>query len=185
MSEHGTDLVRHDDMIVVHPQTGELVVDLHTLPAATLADVQLALKQREGELRDMRREVDSELRRRFDDDLAERGIDVTAPQALGHVLIADDFEVRVTGGRERVWDPDELETTLRELIDAGALDARDCIDVIEHRSVVRGSEAKRLLDRADSDIKAALRRCHTWQRKGDGRGYVRVDRAVALPPNQQ
>jgi hypothetical protein len=170
------------ELVVVHPQTGEVLLEPERLPTDRLADVSLALKQRESELRAMRRELDAELRRRFDDELRERGLDATDPKALGRVLIAGDFEVRVTGGRERVWDADELEHALRDLIDAGELHARDVVDVIEHATIVHGAAAKRLLDRLSGETWHAVRACHTWQRKGDGRGYVRVDRAVALLP---
>lgn len=186
MSEHGTDLARRDEQSVVL-STGEIVLEreLGALPSDTLADAELALKEREAELRTMRRAIDDELRRRFDNDLRECGLETTDPKALGHALIVDGFEIRVTGGRERVWDVDELETALRALVDAGELDARDALGVLEHVTVVHGREAKSLLDRLSGDAWAAVRRCHTWQRKGDGRGYVRVDRAIALLPEQR
>jgi hypothetical protein len=167
--------------LVVVPGTGEVLIELDDVSIETLADVELALKAEEGRLRAMRRLVDDELRRRFDNDLAERGIETTDAKALGHALIVDGFEVRISGGRERVWDADELEAALRELVDGGVVDARDCLGVLEHKTVVHGREAKALLDRLSGDAQQAVRRCHTWQRKGDGRGYVRVDRAIALP----
>lgn len=175
-----TELVR-----VVHPDTGEVMPELDTLTVEVLAEAELALKQRESVLRAMRREIDDELRRRFDVELAERKLDVTDPKALSHALVVDGFEVRISGGRERVWDADELEATLRELVDGGAVDVRDCVGVIEHETHVRGREAKALLDRLSGAAHEAVRRCHTWQRKGDGRGYVRVDRAIALLPDEQ
>jgi hypothetical protein len=163
------------ELVVVHPQTGE-IVDLETLPTDRLAEAVLAFRERERDLKAMRIAVEGEVRHRYEQDLERRG--VTYPSSK-HVVCAGDFEIRIEGGNESVWDPDELEVVLRDLIDDGVISAADVTDVIRHETVVSRSSANALLDRLSGRAYDAVKRCRTWRRKGPGR--VQVDRSIALP----
>jgi hypothetical protein len=77
-----------------------------------------------------------------------------------------------------VWDADELERTLRDLVDEGALSAGELTGVIRHETTVSRSEAKRLVGRLHGRAAAAVKACCTWR---DGRTRVRVTPVVQLP----
>lgn len=153
-------------VVVAHPRTGELLDALDAQPPARLADALLALRERGSELRKMERSIEAELRRRL------AGRERT-------IVVWDDFEVQVQPGSRREWDADELESTLRELLDRGAVDARELTEVIRHETTVSRSEAQRLLTRLSGDAREAVERCFTWAQSGLPR--VVVARSVSLP----
>ncbi len=159
-----TELVR-----VVHPDTGELLERLDTQPPETLADTLAAVRARQAELKSMNAALEQELRRRME----LRGRSLT---------VFGDYEVCVEGSNESVWDAEELETTLRALVDDGVLVAGELTGIIRREPQVSRAEANKLLGRLSGQAKAAVERCRTWQRKGHGR--VRVTRSVQLPDPQ-
>lgn len=155
-----------DDVAVVHPSTGEVLDALDAQPPSALADALLALRERHSELRKMERALEDELRRR----MATRG------RAL---LVFGDFEVAVRAGRKSEWDADDLEATLRELLDQGTVQAGELTEVIRHPTVVSLSQAQRLVDRLSGDARAAVERCRRWVPSGSPK--VEVARSVSLP----
>jgi hypothetical protein len=92
-----------------------------------------------------------------------------------------DWEIEIeSSGRGRVWDPEELEATCRELLDAGTLQAREVGGLLTPQPPkVDGKLAARLLGRVTGDAAAALERCFEWQRKG--RARLSVTRSIQLP----
>jgi hypothetical protein len=156
-----------NDVAVAHPKTGELLDALESQPPAVLADVLLALRERQGEIRQMEHRIEDELRRRL------AGRERT-------IVVFGDFEVEARAPSRREWDADELEVALRELVDRGAVDARELTDVIRHETVVSGREAQRLLGRLSGDALRAVERCFRWTTKGPPK--VTVARSVQLLP---
>jgi hypothetical protein len=151
---------------LVNPTTGEVLSGaVEAASDEQLADFSYALHEHETKLKTIRADLDAELRRR----LTERNRTLMA---------VGDYEVRIDGGNESVWDPDELETTLRRLIDDGKLAAREVTDVLHHETVVSRSHANRLLERLAGDAHDAVARCRSWRKKP---GRIRVERSVALP----
>lgn len=161
------------ELVVVHPKTGEVLDAPESETTERLAEVTVALHDAEQALKRMRVELEGELRHRYEVELAERGI--THPSSK-HFVVAGEYEVRLEGGNESVWDADELETAVRALVDDGTIDARDVTEVIRHETIVSRSAANSLLDRLGGPAHAAVAACRTWRRKGPGR--VRVDRTT-------
>jgi hypothetical protein len=155
------------DVVVAHPVTGELIESLEAAPPAMLADALLALRERQQQLRAMERQIEDELRRR----LAGRE---------RRVIVFGDFEVEARPASRRQWDGDELEGALRELLDRGAVDARDLTDVIRHETVVSGKEALRLMGRLQGDALRLVEACFEWVQAGPLK--VTVARSVQLRP---
>jgi hypothetical protein len=158
------------DIAVAHPFTGELFGALDSEPPASLADVLLALRERKSQLGKMQTAVETEIRRRLA--MRERT-----------VAVWGDFEVEAKPAMERVWDADELEATLRDLYDRGAIDARDTTEVIRKEPVVQRREAQQLLGRLSGDALRAVERCFRWVPKGPAR--VTVTRSVQLLPPEE
>jgi hypothetical protein len=158
------------DVVVAHPITGELLDAIEAQPPAVLADALLALRERQSQLRKMERVVEDELRRRL------AGRERT-------IVVWGDYEVESRSASRREWDADELEGTLRELLDRGAVDARDLTEVIRHETIVSGVEANRLMTRLSGDAKRAVERCFRWVQKGQPK--VTVARSVQLLPPEE
>lgn len=152
------------EVSVFDPRDGEFI-DTSTAPAERVADVLHAVREREAALKAARAELEAELRRRLE--VRQR-----------KTIVFGGFEVTLDGGRESVWDPDELERTLRDLVDEGALSAGELTGVIRHETTVSRSEAKRLVGRLHGRAAAAVKACCTWR---DGRTRVRVTPVVQLP----
>jgi hypothetical protein len=155
------------DVVVAHPVTGELLDALEAQPPTVLADALLALRERQQQLRAMERSVEAELRRRL------AGRERT-------IIVFGDFEVQARPAARREWDADELEVALRELLDRGAVDARDLTDVIRHETTVSGREALRLMGRLSGQAQHDVERCFRWVQKGPPK--VEVARSVQLQP---
>lgn len=136
------------DVAVVHPRTGEVFDQLDKLPAEVLADAYVAIRERQQALEDMRRAVKAELQARLD----MRGV---ARMTVG------DFEVGESHGTRSKWDGVELERVVRDLIDAGAIDARDVTGLLRHEVVVNGHAANSLSRRMVGQNKAAVEDCRT------------------------
>ena len=152
---------------VVHPLTGEVLEHLDQQPPETLAETLAAIHDRQAQYKTASTLLEEELRRR----LLLRG---------RNQVIFGAWEVAFEQGNESVWDGDELEAALRNLIDAGTLDARECVGVITHDPVVHRTEANRLIGRLTGAARHSVERCRTWRAKG--RGRIVVARSVALPP---
>jgi hypothetical protein len=158
------------DVAVVHPQTGELLDALEAQPPAVLAETLLALRERVAELRAMQGAVEDELRRRL------AGRERT-------VVVFGDYEVEARPSFQRQWDADELEGTLRELLDQGVVHAGELTEVIKHETIVSGREAVRLLGRLQGDARRDVERCFRWVPKGAAK--VEVARSVQLLPPEE
>jgi hypothetical protein len=133
---------------VVNLATGELVEQLDRVPAETLAAVYAAIRTQQVRLEDMRRALKAELQNR----LQVRGV---ARMTVG------DYEVGESHGWRSKWDGQQLEAVVRDLIDAGAVSARDVAGLIRHESVVNGHAANSLSRRLVGAHKAAVEDCRT------------------------
>jgi hypothetical protein len=151
---------------VVDPATGELLEALHTQPPERLADVAFELRARQGELRKMQQAVEAELRRRM----------VIRDRRL---VVFGDYEVKLT--RESVWDAEELEGVLGELVDRGAVHASELTRVIRRETTVSRTEANRLLTRLSGSARDAIERCMSWRTSG----RLQIARSVALFPPEE
>ena len=65
-----------------------------------------------------------------------------------------------------VWDADELEAALRDLVEAGEVQAGDVTEIIRHVTTVNGTEADRLVKRLTGLAKDAVERCRSWRAPG-------------------
>lgn len=159
-----------DIVRVVHPVTGEVIEQLRQQPPEALAEVLLALREHAAEVKRMDKLVDAELRRRL--------------EIVGRrITIYGDYEVQVDRSWRRVWDADELEGTLRDLVDRGAVHAGEVTEVIRHETVVNGNEARRLLTRLSGDSLAELERCFRWHASDTSK--LVVARSVQLPTAEE
>jgi hypothetical protein len=155
---------------VVHPVTGEVIGQLRQQPPAVLAEVLFELREHAAEVKRMSKLVDDELRRRL--------------ETVGRkITIYGDYEVQVDRQWRRVWDADELESTLRDLVDRGAVHAGELTEVIRHETVVNGTEARRLLSRLSGDALHDLERCFRWHASDASR--LIVARSVQLPTAEE
>ena len=150
---------------VVHPLTGEILDNLAQQPPETLAGVLTTVRGEQAALKDFTLQLESELQRR----LELRG---------RKVAVFGKWEVAVEGGRESVWDPDDTEATLRELVDQGAVEARELGGVIRRETVVSRTEVNKVLGRLSGSARDALEACRVWRDKG--RPRIRVTRSVEL-----
>lgn len=149
--------------LVVHPATGEVLDELASQPPEVLADAYLAVKDELARLEAIRRALRAELQQR----LTIRGV---ARMTVG------DYEVGQSHGRRSVWDGDELEHVVRDLLDAGAITHRDIDGLIKHETKVDGRRANSLSSRLVGPHKAAVENCRTWEK--DVRGF---DVVASLP----
>lgn len=153
--------------VVVHPATGELLLDLDQQPPEVLAEAFALMKVREAELAAWRKLIAAELERRLS--MRQRS-----------VWLVGDYEVRHEAGNESVWDADELERVVRELIDEGVISASEVTDLIRHETIVSRTAAKRLQARLTGHAERAVRACCTWRKKP--RAALTVTRSQPLIP---
>lgn len=149
----------------VHLGTGELLERLDEQPADTLAEALHLVHARQAEAKRWEDALEAELRRR----LKVRQV---------RLAVFGDWEVEAASSRESVWDADELEHTMRRLVDEGAIRAGDVANVITREPVVSRSKAKQLASRLDGDAKTAVEAACTWKEKP---GKLTVVRSVQLP----
>lgn len=139
---------------VVHPVTGEVLVaadiELETLSPDTLAEALLVAREHESQVRNVRVAIERELKAR-------------ALRRESKRWLLERFEIAVKPVRESVWDPDELEATVRELVDRGVVDAGEWTDLIRHETIVSRSTAARLERQLSGAALDALKRCRTWR----------------------
>lgn len=154
---------------VVHPGTGELLPPLESCADDTLADALYALQDYEARAREWRKRIEAELRDRL---LREQRA----------IMVAGGYEVRLKTRNESVWDADELETVVRDLIDRRIVDAAEVTDLIKHETTVSRTQANRLLDRLSGPAHAAVKRCRTWRKTSSS--TLEVTPSVPLLPDQ-
>lgn len=137
------------------PSTGEVLSldELGSYSDETLAEALLAVREHKTEVERVRKALDEELSRR-----------AAEPCAYGKVWFVGDYELTIDNAR--VWDAEELEGTLAELVAEGAISVTEAADVIRRETKVNGTAAARLLKRLSGDALAAVRACHTWKAKG-------------------
>jgi hypothetical protein len=151
---------------LIVPGTGE-VVSLNA-PTDMLADTVLKARGAERELRELRRQIEAELQGRMH--AAERS-----------VLYGDEYEVRIPERNDAVWDEDDLEDVLRDLIEQGTLLPAEVVGVITHETRVSKSAAGRLVKRLRGAARQRVESCRHWQKSY---GAVEVTRAQQLIPSE-
>ena len=146
---------------VVHPATGE-VLDL-ALTSDQLAQWHYELTELKRAIGEALPRIDAELRTRMG------GCELWPVGA---------FEVSLQNVNESLWDAEQLETVLRELVETGAVQAGNVTEVIRHETTVSRSEAGRLAKQLTGRARDAVEACRTWRRKS---GRIVVERSVQLP----
>jgi hypothetical protein len=153
-------------VLVVDPRTGEVLDDLPDVPTDQMAATALELADRAQQLGQMRDVVEGELRARL--------------EAQGRRLaVVGDYELAVRAGRSRVWDPDDLEATLGDLVDQGVLQAGEIAGLVSREPKVDGRQAQQLLGRLTGAAKDALAACFRWQ---DGKPKLTITPIAQLDP---
>ena len=149
---------------VVDPRDGE-VLDLASAATDQLADLVLECQRRERDLQAGRRAAEDELRGRLE-------------REGRRVAVVGDYELSLDSGRARAWDADDLEATVRDLLDRGVLDATWTAGLIKRETKVDGRAAQRLLGMLSGPPKAAVEACFKWESKG--RQRVQITRVPDL-----
>lgn len=144
------------DLMVVDPRDGTILENLHDAPPGQLTEVAVELKRREQHFRAMRALVETEL------------VGRVQAHSRNTVHIAG-YELRVEGGRQRVWDPEDLEECLRELVDDGVVHAGELTGLITHQAKVNGTQAAKLLGSLNGQARGLLERCFQWEQKSKPR----------------
>jgi hypothetical protein len=153
------------DGLVVHPATGELLPALDTQPPERLAEMLFAVRELQARLKDFGVLVEDELRGRME----TRG---------RRLWVVGDYGLGLESRNESVWDGEELEGVLRDLVDQGVVTAGELTGLIRHETVVSRTEANRLTGRLSGAAKAAVEACRTWKRVS--RGRVKVEKQMPL-----
>ena len=148
---------------VAHPATGE-VLDVHGATGDQLAEWHQQMRMLKAAADETLKDIDAELRQR----MGERTL-----------WPAGEWEISVEGANKSVWDGDELEPVLRELVETGVVQAGDVTEVIRHETTVSAREAGRLVKQLTGRARDAVEACRTWERQ---RGRLVVKRSVQLPP---
>jgi hypothetical protein len=151
--------------VAVNLTTGEILERLDEQPAETLAEALDAVHRQQDQLKTWARALEAELRARL-----------KVRQAK--LVVFGDWEVEVASGRESVWDAEALEQAMRELVDAGVVQAGDLTGIITRQPVVSRAAAKQLAARLTGDAKARVDAACSWK---DKPGRLTVARSVALP----
>ena len=153
------------DLAPVDLETGELLERLDEQPAETLAKALALVIEREAEAKRWHEALEAELRNRLK-------IRQTRLAVFG------EWEVEASVSRESVWDRDELEGVMRELVDGGVIQAKDATGIIYRETSGHRAAAKRLASILTGDAKAAVEATCTWK---DKPGKLTVVRSVQLP----
>lgn len=149
--------------VAVNPRTGE-TIDLPNARHENLVEALLVLQAHERRAKEWRTAVEDELVRRH----GER----RSAQVVG------GFEVDIDRGYTRVWDAEELELVLVDLVAAGLVASKDMAGVITREPKTDGRKMQTLLNRVDGDALVELRRCFKWEQRG--RAKVRVTLVAEL-----
>lgn len=141
------------DIVVVNPRDGTILDNLNNQPSDLLAAVAHDLRAREKQLAEMRKAVEAVLLGRLE-------------QEGRRLALVGDYEIQVDTGRGRVWDGEDLEHALRELVDAGTLQAGELTGLIRHETKVDGKAAVRLLGLLSGRPRGLVEACFRWETKG-------------------
>jgi hypothetical protein len=163
LDHYRREVIAYAQPAVIHPETGELLENLRELPSETLAETLDAIHRRQRTEKEMCGALEGELRQRLA--LKKRKL-----------MPAGDWEVAVESSNEAVWDVDDLEEVLEDLVEDGTLQPRELAGVVTHEAVVHRTEINKVVARLTGDAKSALEACRTWRKKGPGR--IRVTRSV-------
>jgi hypothetical protein len=132
-------------------------------PVARLAEALATIRCRQADLKAAASDIEAELRRRL-------------KQHDRTIVVLDGWEIALEAGNESVWDSDELEGVLRDLVDNGVVTAGELTGIIRREPVVSRTDANRLAARLSGAARTAVEACRTWRQKSPGR--VRVTRSV-------
>src|SRR5215471_2717013 len=149
---------------IVHPGTGELIENLKVIGTEPLADLMLAVRDKLAALKEIEHLASDEIRHRMK--FHDRA-----------VWVVGNYGIECKPINRSVWDWDELDGVLRQLVDDGVLHAGECTGVI--RKEIKGSarEADRLAKRLDGKPRRMVEGCRVWEQKP---GRVEVVRQVQL-----
>jgi hypothetical protein len=156
-----TDIEQAQSRSVVDPRTGELL-DLAAIPHEDLVDIFQAAQNYERKVQTCRRMAEDELVRRAGRD---------------KVVTVGENRLEIDHKWTRKWDPDDLETTLIELRNVGAVTPGDLLGVITSVPKINGNALRDLLNRYGPEVTEELERCFTWEQKG--RATVKVTPVAA------
>ena len=148
---------------VAHPATGE-VLDVHGATGDQLAEWHQQMRMLKAAADETLKDIDAELRQRMDDRT---------------LWAAGAWEVSIESANRSVWDWEELEAVLRDLVEAGAVQAGHVTEVIHHETTGSAREADRLSKQLTGTAHDAVEACRAWERQ---RGRIVVKRSVQLPP---
>jgi hypothetical protein len=154
----------------VHPHTGEVLDRLDQRSPEVLAEALHAITARQETLKASAAALDAELRRR----LQIRG---------RNVATFGEWEVALEQGREAVWEGEQAEEILRELVDEGVLRAGELTDVISHETVIHRSAMNRVLARLTDQYRHKLETARYWQSRG--RGRLRVTATAQITEGEE
>jgi len=166
-------VVRHDRRaaalpVVVDPMTGEVYDSPTELPSDRLAELAFRLRQAEAERKLWRSAVEDELRRRLEHDGRREAV-------------VGDYQLEVRAGRSRRWDGEELESAVRDLVDAGVVQAGEVTELIRREIKVNGRVAAALLDRLTGASRDVIAACFSWEQARTPTLSIEPA-AVELPP---
>jgi hypothetical protein len=139
-------------LLVVNPDTGELLEHLDQQPPEILAEALDAVRGRQAKLKQWGDALDGELRRRLK--IAGRTLEVFG-----------EWEVECKPSRTREWDPGELEGVLQQLVDDGTIEAAEATGVIVREPKVSGKAALALRGRLGEDGRALVDGAFTWKER--------------------
>lgn len=139
----GTDVVT-----VVHPSTGE-VVSLADAATTDVADLLFTLRTHKKELGEWEKAAKLELAARLEAE-GRRSAQVGS------------WLVESKAGRSRVWDADDTEAVLNDLVTDGVVSAQECTGIVTTEVKVNGTAARNLLDKLHGDARRALEACFVW-----------------------
>lgn len=148
----------------------QIVRDIDLKPDELLANAVDLIRQSVAEEKKILELVEDEIRRRME--LKDRKLAVWG-----------DYEIALESSNESVWNAEELETTLQDLVDDGILRAGELTEIIDRTPTVRRREADRVAKRLSGQPRAAVEACRVWRVKG-GRARVRVTKSVELVPEE-
>jgi len=145
--------------LIVHPRTGE-AFDLSTASPGQLVEAVGLLRADELRFANWRRDAEDELIRRLD----------SSGRRLAVVELPDgtDREIAIRANQESVWDADELDSVLADLVGRGLLAPRMVAGIVTRSVKVDRTRANKLLERfaLHTPEWKAIAGCRTWRQKG-------------------
>jgi hypothetical protein len=162
--------IMSDELIIYHPETGEVYEHIDQDPPERLAELGIAIRERIEQLKGIQVMVDAELRRRLE----------IKKKAM---VVFGDFEVQYTPGRESVWDAEALEIAMGDLVNEGVLTAGELTGVIKREPEVVRSKANALLGRLTGAARASVESCRTWRDRRTARLVITRSAQLVAPPD--